>query len=288
MLSATTPEGENLTHYMLNLSCPSVCCMNRHERIARAIAMSGKQKQQIAKECGVSGASVSQWISGDSKSMKPENLYRLAGATGFNPEWLAIGEGPEKLENAIVMDAETHRALWLKQQNLVTEPSMRYSVLDQAAHIKPNKPLEKPPIAVPVVGKAQLGNDGFFEETGFPTGHGDEYLDINTKDKNAYGLRVVGSSMMPRIRSGEYVLIEPGHPYHAGDEVMVKTADGRAMIKEFIYHRDGHYRFDSVNSNHPPIIIEESQVDKIHYVAAILKSSVARLSFDQQGFDLFL
>ena len=52
--------------------------MFRQERIAKAIAASGKQKQQIATECGVSNASVSQRISGESKSMKPENLYALA------------------------------------------------------------------------------------------------------------------------------------------------------------------------------------------------------------------
>ena len=81
---------------MPNFSSLNVQDMNRQERIAKAIAASGKQKQQIATECGVSNASVSQWISGESKSMKPENLYALAEATGFNPKWLAIGEGPER------------------------------------------------------------------------------------------------------------------------------------------------------------------------------------------------
>ena len=63
---------------MPNFGSLNVQDMNRQERIAKAIAASGKQKQQIATECGVSNASVSQWISGESKSMKPENLYALA------------------------------------------------------------------------------------------------------------------------------------------------------------------------------------------------------------------
>lgn len=127
--------------------------------------------------------------------------------------------------------------------------------------------------AVPVVGHAQLGTQGYFEEIDFPVGHGDGYLRIHSDDPNAYGLRVNGDSMHPRIKNGEYVLIEPNKAFHAGDEVMVRTLDGQAMIKEYIYLRDGMYRFDSVNQNHPPIHIHQDNVTKIHLVGGILKSS---------------
>lgn len=70
--------------------------MDRHERIAKAIAASGKKKGEIATACGVANSAVTQWITGESKSLRPENLYALAKATGFRAEWLAIGEGPEK------------------------------------------------------------------------------------------------------------------------------------------------------------------------------------------------
>ncbi|WP_314407391.1 S24 family peptidase [Pseudomonas kuykendallii] len=126
---------------------------------------------------------------------------------------------------------------------------------------------------IPVVGKAMLGTDGFFDDMEYPTGHGDGYLDIHSDDKNAYALRVVGNSMHPRIKNGEFVLVEPNHPYLHGDEVLVRTHDGKSMIKEFIYHRDGQYRFDSVNDGYPPVFLEESLVSKIHFVAGILKSS---------------
>lgn len=70
--------------------------MNMSERIAYAISQSGKKKGEIAAECGVSNSAVSQWLAGSSKTMKPENLYALAEATGFLPKWLALGEGPKK------------------------------------------------------------------------------------------------------------------------------------------------------------------------------------------------
>lgn len=127
--------------------------------------------------------------------------------------------------------------------------------------------------SVPVVGTAQLGSNGFFEALDFPPGHGDGMLLIHSDDPNAYGLRVQGDSMHPRIKNGEFVLVEPNKPFYAGDEVMVKTRDGRAMIKEFIYLRDGMYRLDSVNSDHSPIHLQESEVEKIHLVGGILRSS---------------
>ncbi|WP_434603627.1 helix-turn-helix domain-containing protein [Pseudomonas sp. Z4-7] len=70
--------------------------MERHERIARAIQLSGKKKGEIAALCGVANSAVTQWITGESKSLRPENLYALAKATGFRAEWLAIGEGDEQ------------------------------------------------------------------------------------------------------------------------------------------------------------------------------------------------
>lgn len=86
----------SVRQFMLNFSSLNLCTMERHERVARAIAMSGKKKSQIAAECGVANSAVTQWIDGSSKSMKPENLYGLAKATGFNPEWIAMGHGPER------------------------------------------------------------------------------------------------------------------------------------------------------------------------------------------------
>jgi phage repressor protein C with HTH and peptisase S24 domain len=126
---------------------------------------------------------------------------------------------------------------------------------------------------VPVVGTAKLGMDGYFEALDFPVGHGDGYLHIFSDDPNAYGLRVIGDSMHPRIKSGEYVLIEPNKAYVTGDEVMVQTYDGRSMIKEFIYLREGVYRFDSVNQDHSPLHLDQHEVLKVHLVGGILKSS---------------
>lgn len=126
---------------------------------------------------------------------------------------------------------------------------------------------------VPVIGTAQLGTDGYFDPMEYPVGHGDGYLLIYSDDEDAYGLKVVGNSMMPRIRHGEYVVIEPNHEFTAGDEVLVRTTDGQAMIKEFISCRDGQYRFQSINNDFEPIFIDEEQVECVQFMSAIVKAS---------------
>lgn len=67
--------------------------MNRNERIAAAIAQSGKKNNVIARECGITASAVTQWTTGEVKALKPENLLALARATNTRIEWLATGEG---------------------------------------------------------------------------------------------------------------------------------------------------------------------------------------------------
>ncbi|WBF44468.1 helix-turn-helix domain-containing protein [Serratia rubidaea] len=125
------------------------------------------------------------------------------------------------------------------------------------------------PGLVPVVGDAVLGVDGMIDMVEYRGG----WLKIYSDDPNAYGLRVRGDSMWPRIQSGEFVLIEPGSTVHPGDEVFVRTSDGHNMIKVLNYTRDGEYQFNSINQDHRPITMARADVIKVQYVAGILKAS---------------
>jgi phage repressor protein C with HTH and peptisase S24 domain len=127
---------------------------------------------------------------------------------------------------------------------------------------------------VPVVGTAQLGDNGNFYALDFPVGHGDGFLEWPSKDPNAYGLRCKGESMKPRIRHGEYVVIEPNHPVNPGDEVLVRSIDGRVMVKQLAFIRDGLIHLDSVNETFPRISLAAEEVAVMHYVAAIAKGAL--------------
>ncbi|MDH2394643.1 S24 family peptidase [Providencia rettgeri] len=120
---------------------------------------------------------------------------------------------------------------------------------------------------VQVIGEAFLGVDGAVDMIESHNG----WLKIYSDDKEAYGLKVKGDSMWPRIQSGEYVVVEPNTNVRAGDEVFVRTTEGHNMIKIFNKTRDGDYQFTSINNAHKPITLDPSLIDKMHYVSAIVK-----------------
>jgi phage repressor protein C with HTH and peptisase S24 domain len=129
---------------------------------------------------------------------------------------------------------------------------------------------------IPVVGTAQMGDDGYWDELQHPPGFGDGLIRYPTRDRNAYALRVKGDSMRPRIRPGEFVIVEPNSAVEPGDEVLVKTRDGRSMVKMLSNRRNGLVELRSVNENHPPITLEESEIELMHYVGGIVKASLYR------------
>lgn len=120
---------------------------------------------------------------------------------------------------------------------------------------------------VQVRGEAFLGADGAVDMIEAHNG----WLKIYSDDKDAYGLKVKGDSMWPRIQSGEFVVVEPNTTVRSGDEVFVRTVEGHNMIKIFNKTRDGDYQFSSINNSHKPITLSPDQVDTMHYVSAIVK-----------------
>ncbi|HDL7604526.1 TPA: helix-turn-helix transcriptional regulator [Yersinia enterocolitica] len=122
---------------------------------------------------------------------------------------------------------------------------------------------------IPVIGDVILGVDGSIEMVELGTG----WLRIYSADKDAYGLKVKGDSMFPRIKSGEYVVVEPNTRIQSGDEVFVRTREGHNMIKVITNNRDGSYQFSSINNEHKPMTLDPIDVDKIHYLSAIVKAT---------------
>lgn len=131
-------------------------------------------------------------------------------------------------------------------------------------------PISQPFRQVPVVGHVKGGPDGYLEELEYPPGQGDGHVEYPARDDNAYALRVKGDSMRPRIRPGEFVILEPNHRASPGDDVVVIAADGRKLLKELLYERNGDVVLGSINIENGPITLARTDIISIHYVAAIV------------------
>ena len=86
---------------------------------------------------------------------------------------------------------------------------------------------------VPLIGLAQAGQAGYFDDAGFPVGSGWEEVTFpDFSDEHAYALEIAGDSMLPVYRDGDRILVSPSGNLRRGDRVAVKTRAGEVMAKQ--------------------------------------------------------
>jgi phage repressor protein C with HTH and peptisase S24 domain len=105
--------------------------------------------------------------------------------------------------------------------------------------------------AVPLLGFAEAGAGGYFDDGGFPAGEGwDEIAFPAVSDEHAYALEVSGQSMEPAYRDGDVVVVSPSAPIRRGDRVVVRTKDGEVMAKELKRRTAKAIELKSLNAQH--------------------------------------
>ncbi len=147
----------------------------------------------------------------------------------------------------------------------------------EGAVLEPGPDITAPPKQAPVVGTAQAGDDGYWVELEHPVGHGDGWIDVPSRDPNAYSIRVRGDSMTPTIRDGWFIVVEPGHAVVPGEFVLVITKDGRSMVKELLFERADAVSLASINEAHPRLTLQRDEIRIMHYVGFIVPPSKHRM-----------
>ena len=104
---------------------------------------------------------------------------------------------------------------------------------------------------VPLLGYAEAGAAGYFDEAGYPTGRGWEMIDLPAiGDSGDYALKISGDSMEPTYRDGDIVVVSPGATVRPGDRVVLKTRNGEVMAKELVRQTARRIDLRSVNAAH--------------------------------------
>jgi len=105
--------------------------------------------------------------------------------------------------------------------------------------------------SVPLLGFAQAGAGGCFDDSGVPAGKGwDEVGLPSVNDEHAYALEISGDQMKPAYRDGDVIVVSPGTPIRRGDRVVVKTTGGEVMVKELKRRTAKTLELQSLNPNH--------------------------------------
>lgn len=125
--------------------------------------------------------------------------------------------------------------------------------------------------SVPLLGLAQAGNGGLFDDSGFPSGKGwDETALPSASDEHAYALEISGDAMKPAYRDGDIIVVSPGTPIRRGDRVVVKTTRGEVMVKELKRRTTRTLELQSLNPVHPDRTLD---ADDVAWIARIVWAS---------------
>ena len=121
---------------------------------------------------------------------------------------------------------------------------------------------------VPLIGLAQAGDGGFFDDSGFPVGEGWEQVRFpGIADEPLYALEINGDSMEPAYRDGDRIIVAPAVEVRRGDRVVAKTTDGEILAKILGRLTDTRIELVSINRDYPDRKFERKDID---WVARIL------------------
>lgn len=124
---------------------------------------------------------------------------------------------------------------------------------------------------VPLLGFAQAGDGGFFDDGGFPAGFGWDQVTLpTTSARHTYALKVQGDSMLPLYRDGDTLIVEPEAQIRPGDRVVVKTRQGEVLAKLLARQTPRRVELQSLNPQHPDRSFE---ADDIEWIARIVWAS---------------
>jgi phage repressor protein C with HTH and peptisase S24 domain len=124
---------------------------------------------------------------------------------------------------------------------------------------------------VPLLGLAEAGAGGFFDDGGFPAGQGWDQITIpGLADDSAYALEVSGDSMLPLYRNGDIIIVSPAARIRRGDRVVVRTASGEVMAKILKRQTSAELELGSFNPDHTS---RRVLVSEVAWMARILWAS---------------
>ena len=191
-------------------------------------------------------------------SLSASGLARRAGldSTAFNKSKRLSADG---------------RPRWPSTESIAKIIEATGSSLDEFLELVGRLPAEQARQSVPMLGFAQAGAGGYFDDAGFPVGYGWELVELPAQVREgAYALEVQGDSMLPLYRDGDKLIVDPSVTVRRGDRVVVKTTSGEVMAKVLTRRSAERLELQSLNPAHPSRTVP---ADEVEWIARIVWAS---------------
>lgn len=180
--------------------------------------------------------------------LSASGLARRAGLdpTTFNKSKRTTGEG---------------KLRWPSTESIAKVLAATGSTLAEFVALVSDQPGAGAVQRIPVIGYAQAGDAGYFDDAGFPAGAGwDELLFPHIGDPHAYALEISGDSMEPVYRDGDIIIVSPAASIRRGDRIVVKTREGEIMAKQLVRETATKVELMSINRSYPDRVLPRAEV----------------------------
>ena len=196
-------------------------------------------------------------------------LDSLADRHGLSPSGLAKLAGLDPTTfNKSKRGGANGKLRWPSTESLAKVLAATGSSLDDFVALASNgggAPARTRP--VPLIGLAQAGEAGYFDNAGFPAGSGwDEIAFPDVGDAHAYALEIAGDSMLPVYRDGDRILVLPSGNLRRGDRVVVRTRKGEVMAKQLSRLTAHQIELKSFNPAYPDRSFALSEISFAHRI----------------------
>jgi len=194
-------------------------------------------------------------------------LDYLAEQSGMSASGLARRAGLDATAfNRSKRTAPSGKARWPSTESLAKVLDTLDISFEEFGHIARHRRMRITHIQL--IGAAQAGGDGYFDDSGFPCGGGwDEIalpgISSERVDENMYALEIAGESMAPAYRPGDKILVSPNTQARRGDRVVVKTRAGEVMAKELGRATEMEIELISLNPEHPDRLLKRRDLEWI-------------------------
>ncbi|MCB2218083.1 MAG: XRE family transcriptional regulator [Desulfobulbaceae bacterium] len=187
------------------------------KRLRQLIDIKNFSLAQCARICKLNRSQVYQILNGEVKNPQLPTLKKIIDGFGCDPDWLKTGKGEP----------------FPKEQTPEPQHQTRETRLANLVH-------------VPILGKVPAGFPQTVEE------NIESYATLPGVPSNCFALRVIGESMEPGIKHGDYVLFVNDREARPGDIVVVNDEFGESMIKR-LKEKDDEFYLVSDNPAYPTV-----------------------------------
>lgn len=231
------------------------------EFLQSLIKESGRSQRAIARAAGVTSGYLCRVASGQDPPATPETNTAIATACRASQQQIAkltfLAASQRHPDLMAVVDRAMEHGLYPGQspgrasQNKVNSQRGLLATVTQ----------------VPIINWAPAGPPEDWTDLDYPVGHADEYFPVlDCEDPDAFGIKVLGSSMVPAYRSGDVLIFFPSVPAQSGQDCFVRfavdCAKGHGVTFKRVEQVEDKLLLIPLNqAEHDNILVERVEVD---------------------------